>query len=294
MKKTIILIMAAASVCLYAACTKNENPVSRTEPRELRLTVSADDMAKTSLSLDGSTYKRAWRSGDALSVIYFDAGNNPHNEKFTLVEGAGSTTATFACPASEIPATQYDIKIVYPYMDDEYASSWWAYSIALQPYGRLDYSYIGEFDILYGYGNYSGGSFNVDSPLNSMVKFLHFPKGMQLVSGSSGALTVTLTLSGSGSTEIYNTFLCAKTLNSTSRNEGNITVQYVDLTDGALGEDIYMALMSETATGATFDITVSDGANSCTYAFDRGAKYFYDAVIYHFKQADFSPVKPLQ
>lgn len=294
MKKTIIFIMAAACACLYASCTKNENPASGTGPRELKLTVSAGDFTKTSLSLDGSTYKRAWRAGDELSVIYYDAGNNPHNEKFTLVEGAGSTTATFACPASEIPDTQYDIKIVYPYMYDSYASGWWAYSISEQYYGIMDYSYLGNCDILFGYGNYSGGGFNVDNPLNSVVKYLHFPKGMQLISGSTGSLEVTITLSGSGSTKIYNTFLCAKTLNSTNHNEGDITLLYVNLTDGVLDKDTYLALMSETTAGATFDITVSDGTNSCTYAFDRGEKYFYNAVIYHFKQADFSPVKPLE
>ena len=293
MKKTIIII-AIACASLLAACNKNENPTPSVKAHEVTLTISTEELTKTVLSLDGSTYKRAWRSGDKISVIYWDSSNNPHNEKFTLTDGANTTTGTFACPSSEIPDTQYDIKIVYPYMDETYSSAWWAYSIDYQAYGQLDLSYIGNYDILYGYGNYSSGAFNVDSPLSCLVKYLHFPKGMQIIDGSSGALTVTLTLSASGSTKLYNQLLVAKNLNTVSNNEGDITVHYVYLTDGVLDDDIYLSLISETGTGASFNITVSDGTNSCTYSLDRGENYFYNGYIYHLKQSNFSPLKALE
>lgn len=297
MKKSIIIIGIIACAALMVSCNKTDKaPQSKQQGHPMTLTLSIEDVStKTTLSVDAGVYHRVWKAGDNISVIYSVAGV-PKNERFTLTDGAGTATGTFACPNSELTGTQYDIHFLYPYTSQEWSSSWWKVDISEQYYGVIDYGYLGGYDIMWGYGYYKDDAFTMTSPLTSMVYYLHIPKSTTIVSGSSGDLTVSLTLAADGSTELHNERLVSKTLSSTSHNEGNIVLKWVDLTDGALQNDVYIATMSDNVANETFTLTVKDdSSNQCTYNIGRGAdKYLYNGQVYHLSQTNFTPTLALE
>lgn len=288
MKKIVYITLAFAA--LLTACSKAEQPETKVQPHHVELTLTTDQVAtKTTISTDGSTYNRVWKKGDRVSVIYW-TGSDPvvaHNECFTLIDGAGTTTGTFGCDESELSGSQA-IRVLYPYTTAEDNDSWWLRSIENQAYGILDY--LGDYDMMFGSGSYNGSAFSVGA-LEPLVFYLHFPAGLQLVGNSAGSATVTLSLTGMAGTTVRNQLLNHKTLNTATANEGAINVTDVQLTDGCLVSDIYMAVNTLEKSNESFNLTVADDTHSCFYMFGRGeGKYLYKGQIYHMAESQFSPV----
>ena len=289
MKKIVYITLAFAA--LLTACSKAEQPETKVQPHHVELTLTTEQAAtKTTISTDGSTYNRVWKKGDRVSILY-STGSDPevaHNECFTLIDGAGTTTGTFGCDESELSGPQANIRVLYPYTNAEYNDSWWSRSIETQAYGYLDY--LGDFDLMLGSGSYNGSAFSVGA-LEPQVFYFHFPAGLQLVGNSAGSATVTLSLTGMAGTTVRNEFLNHKTLNTASTREGAINVTNVQLTDGCLVSDIYMAVNTLGNSNESFNLTVADATHNCLYIFGRGeGKYLYKGNIYHLSQSKFSPV----
>ncbi len=287
MKKIVYITLAFAA--LLTACSKAEQPETKVQPHHVELTLTTEQAAtKTTITKDGSTYSRVWKKGDRVSVLY--STGDPavaHNECFTLIDGAGTTTGTFGCDESELSGS-LNVRVIYPYTTAEYNDSWWSRSIETQAYGILDY--LGDYDMMFGSGSYDGSAFSV-AKLSPQVFYLHFPAGLQLVGNSEGSATVTLSLTGMAGTTVNNEFINNKTLNSANTNAGAINVTDVQLTDGCLVSDIYMAVNTDTNPNESFNLTVADDTHSCFYMFGRGAgNYLYKGTIYHLSQSKFSPV----
>ena len=287
MKKIVYITLAFAA--LLTACSKAEQPETKVQPHHVELTLTTEQAAtKTTITKDGSTYSRVWKKGDRVSVLY--STGDPavaHNECFTLIDGAGTTTGTFGCDESELSGS-LNVRVIYPYTTAEYNDSWWSRSIETQAYGYLDY--LGDYDMMFGSGTYDGSAFSV-AKLSPQVFYLHFPAGLQLVGNSAGSATVTLSLTGMAGTTVNNEFINNKTLNSANTNEGAINVTDVQLTDGCLVSDIYMAVNTDTNPNESFNLTVADATHNCLYIFSRGAgNYLYKGTIYHLSQSKFSPV----
>ena len=287
MKRIVYITLAFAS--LLTACSKAEQPETKVQPHHVELTLTTEQAAtKTTITTDGSTYSRVWKKGDRVSVLY--STGDPavaHNECFTLIDGAGTTTGTFGCDESELSGS-LNVRVIYPYTTAEYNDSWWSRSIENQPYGVLDY--LGDYDMMFGSGTYDGSAFSV-AKLTPQVFYLHFPAGLQLVGNSEGSATVTLSLTGMAGTTVNNEFINHKTLNSASTIEGAINVTDVQLTDGCLVTDIYMAVNTDTNPNESFNLTVADATHNCLYIFGRGeGKYLYNGNVYHMAQSQFSPV----
>jgi len=293
MKKIIVLISVACAT-LFAACNKMETPTTETRPHPVTLTLSSDQIeTKTTISEDDGSFTRTWKAGDKVSVIYKDAGDVARNDCFTIVSGAGTTSASFACPGSYLADGATNIRILYPYTDDDSDNdSYWHRYIEYQSYGTISDGYMGNNDLMYGSGSYSDGTLTVSSALSTQVFWLRIPAGVTLVDGLSGSNTATLTLSGMSGTELRNCIKNAKTGTTATKSGGSINLEYVSLTDGALTEDIYIACMSKGDENESISMTVlnkDDNIQSGIYTLSHTG-YFYTGRVYSLQQSDLDPL----
>ena len=110
-----ILVIPAALVC----CTR-EVVDPKDKPQEVvgvetpvghSVTISTGLPGETRVShgLEGTSIKIAWKEGDKLTVV-FDKGAGQITEVFDLVDGAGSTSATFKNDNSQLEEdTEFDV-----------------------------------------------------------------------------------------------------------------------------------------------------------------------------------------
>lgn len=113
MKKTfrILSVMALACLVVFGSCKKNENENNNSTNENGTLSagiVQPNNGAKTSITINGSEGIIKWTEGDQIVV-----GDASQSGTFTLLEGAGESTAVFRCP--EFPVDELeDYTAAYP------------------------------------------------------------------------------------------------------------------------------------------------------------------------------------
>jgi hypothetical protein len=96
--------MALACLVVFGSCKKNENENNNSTNENGTLSagiVQPNNGAKTSITIDGNQGIIKWTEGDQILV-----GDVSQSGTFTLLEGAGASTAVFRCP--EFPVDELD------------------------------------------------------------------------------------------------------------------------------------------------------------------------------------------
>lgn len=294
MKITRFLFGICCAAAVVSSCSKAEKASKEAETHPMTITLNLDEPStKVDIAHSGTKYTPTWKEGDAISVIsIITYGSEGYNDKFDLVSGAGTKTGVFYCATSHIPSSgEADPRVLYPYSDVIQSSSWLKRSIANQGTGSLDN--LGNYALLYARMLFVDGVFDrfftSETPRFSTF-FLKMPAGLQLVGNSTGAASVDIVLSGSGETEVYSSRLDNIILRSASTDEGDITLSGVTLTDGKLTSDTYIALLMNSGSNRTFDISVKQGASSVTYNLTHSG-YFSNGTLYNLSQTQFTPVQ---
>jgi len=104
MKQTLITFFAALVALISCSCAKQELAPSFSEEVYSVFTAAIEPGLKT--SLDGTSVK--WSAGDAVSV----SSSGGSTQKFTLVSGAGTTSARFS---GTMTSTSNPFFVIYPY-----------------------------------------------------------------------------------------------------------------------------------------------------------------------------------
>lgn len=125
MKKYIYSLMALAAIACFASCSSEDNEAVENDggKKKMIFTVTQENRTpatKAELAEDGTSIY--WEAGDKISI--FDGTNN---NEFTLIEGAGTTYATFEGTAKS--ATFYTA--LYPYQAGVTFSDGKAYGVTL-------------------------------------------------------------------------------------------------------------------------------------------------------------------
>ena len=119
MKKLLFPIAAVAAI--FVSCTEKEitSPeVQSGEPFSFHASIRTDNApdSKTSLSVEGSTYKVTWDEGDQLSVVAVYSDNSTKAYQFTKGDGD-----IFSCESVENPGDIKALNVFYPYDKNQYA-----------------------------------------------------------------------------------------------------------------------------------------------------------------------------
>jgi hypothetical protein len=280
--------------CAAAAISCNNFDDTNVSRGPLTITLSKDDMAtKTTLAekTEGGL-SRVWSEGDAVSVIYIETYDVPGggiNDKFVLTAGAGTTTGTFTCASSSIPMTgTAEVRILYPYT--ETTSDRCDQSIAVQT-GKL--SDLGKYDLLFGSGCFTDGSFTIYSyeKIKGRTLFLKIPKETKFFNTSSTVSIKELTLSAAEGNFLINESSTFTNLKQGASKKGNITINTsYELTNGTLQEDIYIAIMTESTNNYKFNLTLKTTSDAVyIFPFSRLDNYMYNGYIYALSTTTFTP-----
>ena len=288
--KKIMLYFGAAVLLVLSSCSKEDASAPKTHP--MTIGVSLGEATKSALSVDGTGLKRAWKEGDALVVL---CPQTKTIEKFTLVEGAGTTQAKFANASSALPLTgSYEVTLCYPYgeLNPEGTSIKWDFSTQA---GTLESA--GDLDLL---GN--GTTLNDGILPNVELKFpkcyfVHFPKGLQLLTGADGTVTLEkLTINGAYP-NFTNYFSYEywevsgePVFGPSTGGDSGISVKDVTLTDGCLDSDIYLSIFINDKSASGYKVSFNVKDESKEYTYPIGDVKGLDRKLYHFKQSNFSPV----
>ena len=285
--KKIMLYFGAAVLLVLSSCSKEDASAPKTHP--MTIGVSLDEATKSALSVDGTGLKRAWKAGDEIAVLY-----NKTIEKFTLVEGAGTTKAKFANASSSLPLTgSYKVTICYPYgeVDSEEEEILIKWDFSTQA-GTLESA--GDLDLLSGGATLNDGVLPNVTVASPGCYFLHFPKGLQLLSGADGTVTLEkLTVNGTYPyfvSYFYYQFTDSGDIMPCNGGDGGISVKDVTLTDGCLDSDIYLSIISNGTSAPGYKVSFNVKDESKEYTYPIGDVAGLDHKLYHFKQSNFSPV----
>lgn len=286
MNKTKLLLGVC---CLTALMACNKVDSVSGGPHPMTITLSRGDAGtKTAFTVNGENLDRTWKTGDAVTAIYQYPTGTYNREKFELVSGAGTTTATFQCAASSLPMDQLvNVHIRYPYSDSD---TWDATSgdltsdISNQGSGSL--ADLGKYALLRSTKT-SFKFFTIDSgvwdvkPLEDFCCFLHIPAGTQFLTGASGTDSFSSVVISSTEDKIKNTYGVDLKNNLIYTNDGSITLSNITLTDGKNNQDIYVGF--NPASGLkelTFTCTLASNSKDYVYTLNRTSS-LYAGELYH-------------
>ena len=159
MKKLLFPIAAVAAI--FVSCTEKEitSPeVQSGEPFSFHASIRTDNApdSKTSLSVEGSTYKVTWDEGDQLSVVAVYADESRKAYQFTKGDGD-----IFSCESVENPGDIKALNVFYPYdknqydMDGEYGRAGMSFGMNATQNGTDDTGHVDG--PLYGYAKVTDG-----------------------------------------------------------------------------------------------------------------------------------------
>ena len=163
MKKLLFPIAAVAAI--FVSCTEKEitSPeVQSGEPFSFHASIRTDNApdSKTSLSVEGSTYKVTWDEGDQLSVVAVYADESRKAYQFTKGDGD-----IFSCKSVENPGDIKALNVFYPYdknqydMDGEFGRAGMSFGMNAVQNGTNDAAHIDG--PLYGYAQVADGQASV-------------------------------------------------------------------------------------------------------------------------------------
>ena len=275
MKKTLRTLMMGMMALLgctaLTSCTNDDEPqVAQSEGQkgyvEFTLSRGADTRTTYAANKDGIDVK--WSKDDKMVVFYKVGTTDEIVEVFDLVNGAGSTKATFAKSNSQLAEkTGEEVVIVYfPNYDSKKSTTENVLDLSTQK-GTL--AEMSNFD-MFGYvcTISEGGKISVDKYVK-LMSILHFPIGLDF---GVEAATADFVFSGG-----YN----KATINSTPQ-VGDITVKDVSLSGGKLNQELYVVVAAD---NTPTKLTIGDNAFSLPTGLDAGLLYTFAQKDIKFAQA---------
>ena len=276
MKKTLRTLMMGMMALLgctaLTSCTNDDEPqVAQQEGKkgyvEFTLSRGADTRTTYAANTDGGLDVK-WSKDDKMVVFYKVGTTDEIVEVFDLVNGAGSTKATFAKSNSQLAEkTGEEVVIVYfPNYDSTKSTTENVLDLSTQK-GTL--AEMSNFD-MFGYvcTISEGGKISVDKYVK-LMSILHFPIGLDF---GVEAATADFVFSGG-----YN----KATINSTPQ-VGDITVKDVSLSGGKLNQELYVVVAAE---NTPTKLTIGDNAFSLPTKLDPGLLYTFAQKDIKFAQA---------
>ncbi|MBP3833706.1 MAG: hypothetical protein ILA03_07085 [Bacteroidaceae bacterium] len=254
MKKTLRTLMMGMMALLagntLTSCSNDEEPqVAQQEGQkgyvEFTLTRGADTRTAYEATSEGGL-DVTWSEGDKMVVFYEAQTANEIIEVFDLVEGAGEKTAKFAKSDSKLADKSGIIGIGYrPNYDANKPISEYLFDFSTQE-GTIED--LGKYDLFSFDASLEEGKIK---PLGKKffyptMVFLHFPTNIDF---GTGITTSDFVFSGGVN----------KHASYSDGIEGDITVKDVNLTNGKLNQDLYVAVYNTTPTsfsvgGKTFSL----------------------------------------
>ena len=276
MKKTLRTLMMGMMALLgctaLTSCTNDDEPqVAQQEGKkgyvEFTLSRGADTRTAYAANTDGGLDVK-WSKDDKMVVFYKVGTTDEIVEVFDLVNGAGSTKATFAKSNSQLAEkTGEEVVIVYfPNYDSKKSTTENVLDLSTQK-GTL--AEMSNFD-MFGYvcTISEGGKISVDKYVK-LMSILHFPIGLDF---GVEAATADFVFSGG-----YN----KATINSTPQ-VGDITVKDVSLSGGKLNQELYVVVAAD---NTPTKLTIGDNAFSLPTGLDAGLLYTFAQKDIKFAQA---------
>ncbi len=275
MKKTLRTLMMGMMALLgctaLTSCTNDDEPqVAQQEGKkgyvEFTLSRGADTRTTYAANTDGGLDVK-WSKDDKMVVFYKVGTTDEIVEVFDLVNGAGSTKATFAKSDSQLAEKTGEVVIAYfPNYDSTKSTTENVLDLSTQK-GTL--AEMSNFD-MFGYvcTISEGGKISVDKYVK-LMSILHFPIGLDF---GVEAATADFVFSGG-----YN----KATINSTPQ-VGDITVKDVSLSGGKLNQELYVVVAAE---NTPTKLTIGDNAFSLPTKLDPGLLYTFAQKDIKFAQA---------
>ena len=254
MKKTLRTLMMGMMALLagnaLTSCSSDDEPqVAQQEGKTgyVEFTISRGADTRTAYVLnEDNGLDVTWSEGDQVVVFYEAQTANEIIEVFDLVEGAGEKTAKFAKSDSKLADKSGIIGIGYrPNYDANKPISEYLFDFSTQE-GTIED--LGKYDLFSFDASLEEGKIK---PLGKKffyptMVFLHFPTNIDF-----GTETTTSDFVFSGGVNKHASY--------SDGIEGDITVKDVNLTNGKLSQDLYVAVYRTTPTsfsvgGKTFSL----------------------------------------
>lgn len=289
MKKTVLFVAGVLCLALLSSCNKEEVPAPAAPAAygPMSVTLNYDEVVKTSFNQGETALEQVWKAGDEIAVIRYNVGSV---EKFTLVSGAGTKTATFSREASALAAIESNeyVTIMYPYFSGT-ESYWWKWDISNQGSGSLsnlgNYNLLGAFNVKVNYVA-DGDNYIAATNFEPLTWILRLPAGLQIVSGADEDETISsLAVSG---TNLYSVKKVSKTSNLSTEENGSINLSGIALKNGCLVNDVYISIMSGYGElGDSFNLAFTLQSNGVTYnyPYTHTGKYFFSGKTYKMTQS---------